>query len=142
MLPPNTALLDIVDLKNGKDIYKNGKLVLKSEDITFPPKKSRSYAYCSDTRYSENILPQIKEVDLLYHESTFLDELKERAIETFHTTAKEAATIALKANVGKLILGHFSSRYKELEPLLEEAKPIFQNSFLALEGSSFHLKDE
>jgi ribonuclease Z len=142
VLPANTPLLDIIDLKNGKDIYNNGKLALKYEDLTFPAKKSRSYAYCSDTRYTESILPLIQNVDLLYHESTFLDELKERAIETFHTTAKEAATIAKLANVGKLILGHFSSRYKELEPILEEAKPIFQNSFLAIEGTSFYLQDE
>ncbi|MBA3286311.1 MAG: ribonuclease Z [Nitrosopumilus sp.] len=141
-LPLNTALLDIIALKNGEDIYKNGELVLKSEDLTFPPRKSRSYAYCSDTRYSEKIIPQIEHVDLLYHESTFLDDMKDRAIQTFHTTAKEAAIIAKKAQVGKLILGHFSARYKELDPLLEEAKNIFENSFLAIEGTSFHLKDE
>lgn len=141
-LPPDTALLDIIALKNGEDIYKDNQLFLKKEEVTFPARKSRSYAYCSDTRYTEDILPLISNVDLLYHESTFLDELKERAIETFHTTALEAATIAKKANAGQLILGHFSSRYKELEPLLEEAKPVFANSFLAIEGESFRVLDE
>jgi len=140
-LPENTALLDIVALKNGEDVYKNGKLLLKCEDYTFPPKKSRAYAYCSDTRYTESILPQISNVDVLYHESTFLHEMLERAIQTFHTTALEAATIAKKANVSKLILGHFSSRYKEITPLLDEAKPIFENAFLAIEGESFCIPD-
>ena len=141
-LPLNTSLLDIIALKNGEDIYKDGELILKNEEYTHPPRKSRSYAYCSDTRYLEDILPIIKDVDLLYHESTFLDELKSRAIETYHTTALEAAIIAKKANAGKLILGHFSSRYKELEPLLHEAKTVFTNSHLAIEGETFSISDE
>lgn len=141
-LPENTPLLDIIALKNGEDIFRNGQLHLKNDEVTYPPRKSRSYAYCSDTRYIETFLDQIQNIDLLYHEATFLDELKERAIETFHTTALEAATLAKKANAGMLILGHFSSRYKELEPLLEEAKPVFPNSFLAIEGESFSVSDE
>ena len=141
-LPENVPLLDIVALKKGEDIYRDGKLYLKNEEYTYPARRSRSYAYCSDTRYKEDILPQISGVDMLYHESTFLHDMKARAIETFHTTALEAATIAQKANAGKLILGHFSSRYKDLEPLLEEAKPVFPNSFLAIEGESFFLSDD
>ena len=142
LLPAETSLLNIIKLKNGEDIYEDGKLIFKNEDMTFPPRKSRSYAYCSDTRYTETILPFIKDIDLLYHESTFLDEMKERAIETFHTTALEAATLAKKANVKRLILGHFSSRYKELEPLLEEAKTVFVNSSLAIEGNNFSVSDD
>lgn len=141
VIPPNISLLEIVALKKGEDIYRDGVLYLKNEEYTLPAKRSRSYAYCSDTRYKEDILPQIMNVDLLYHESTFLDDMKERAIETFHTTALEAATLARKANVRQLILGHFSSRYKDLDPLLEEAKPVFENSFLAIEGESFCLPD-
>jgi ribonuclease Z len=130
-----------VALKNGEDVYKNEELFLKHDEYTFPPKKSRTYAYCSDTRYTETIIPQISNVDVLYHESTFLHDMLDRAIQTFHTTALEAATIAKKANVGKLILGHFSSRYKEINPLLEEAKPIFDNCFLAIEGETFCIQD-
>ena len=78
---------------------------------------------------------------MLYHESTFLDEHMDRASNTFHSTAKEAATIAKKANVGKLLLGHFSVRYKDLEPLLEEARVVFENSHLAIEGSEFDLNE-
>jgi ribonuclease Z len=141
-IPDDLPLLDIVALKNGQDIYRDGILFLKNEDLTLPPKKSRSYAYCSDTRYDEGIIPQIKNIDLLYHESTFLDELKERAIQTYHSTASEAATIAKKAAIGTLILGHFSARYKEILPILEEAKPIFKNSFLAIEGETFIIADE
>jgi ribonuclease Z len=142
VMPADLPLLDIIALKNGQDIYRNGKLYLKNEEYTLPPKKSRSFAYCSDTRYSEEILPQITNIDLLYHESTFTHDLLDRAIETYHTTAKEAATIAQKAKVGKLILGHFSSRYKELDAILEEAKPIFPDSFLAIEGETFSVSDE
>ncbi|MBX9851125.1 MAG: ribonuclease Z [Cytophagaceae bacterium] len=141
-LPPETSLLNIIKLKNGEDVYEGEKLVLKNEEMTFPPRKSRSFAYCSDTRYTETILPMIKDIDLLYHESTFLDDMKERAIETFHTTALEAATLAKKANVKRLIIGHFSSRYKELEPLLEEAKTVFTNSSLAIEGNNFSVSDD
>jgi ribonuclease Z len=141
-IPEDLALLEIVALKNGEDIYRNDTLYLRNEDVTFDPKKSRSFAYCSDTRYTESILPIIKDADLLFHESTFLDDLKVRAIDTFHTTALEAATIAQKANVGRLILGHYSSRYKDITPIQEEARTVFANSYLAIEGENFRISDE
>jgi ribonuclease Z len=87
------------------------------------------------------MIDQIRQVSLLYHESTFMETEKEKAVETKHSTVSEAATIASRANVEKLLLGHFSARYKNLEMLLEEAKPIFKNTELAIEGASFTLED-
>ena len=103
---------------------------MKNEVLTTEPNKSVSYAFCSDTRYSEKVLPIINEVDLLYHEATFLHDLKEMADYTGHTTALEAARIARKANVGKLIVGHFSNRYHDLTVFLEEARQVFPNTDL------------
>ncbi len=127
-------------IKKGEDIIdESGRIVIKNKDITKPPKKSRSYAYCSDTKYDEDIIPFIKQVDLLYHESTFMKDLEERAQLTFHSTAQQAATIAKKAKVKKLLLGHFSSRYRQLEPLLNEAKSVFSETELAIEGQKFEI---
>jgi len=135
-------LADRVDLKNGVDILDDdGKIVYKSEEFTLPAKRSRSYAYCSDTKYDETIVEWIKNVDLLYHEATFLDELIERAEATFHSTAKQAAKIAKKAQVKKLIIGHFSIRYKELHPLLAEAREVFEDTELAIEGESIIIEE-
>ena len=110
---------------------------VKNRDLTLDPDPPKKYAYCSDTAYYEDLVPLIKGVDLLYHEATFLDELKERARQTMHSTAKEAATIAKKARVGKLIIGHYSQRYYDLDPLLNEAQEIFPETFLAIEGKIF-----
>lgn len=122
-------------LKKGEDILDEyGNILYKNQDVTLPPKRSRSYAYCSDTRYTESIVPVINKADLLYHESTFSGEMETRAYETFHSTAKQAATIALKADVKQLMLGHYSSRYKELNPLLLEAQEVFANTILSVEG--------
>lgn len=140
MLPDDFSVRNIVRLKNGEDIEdEEGNIVYENKKYTHPPKKSFKYAYCSDTKYDESILPYIHGVDMLYHESTFLDEQAERAANTFHSTAKEAATIAKKAEVGRLLLGHFSIRYKELEPLKEEAQTVFENSDLAIEGEDYVL---
>jgi len=102
-----------------------------------PPRKvpkARSYAYCSDTAYSEEIIPYIQGVTLLYHEATFMQGMAAIAAEKLHSTAKEAGTIANKAKVGKLLLGHFSARYEDLNPLLEEAKSIFPSTYIPEEG--------
>ena len=107
----------------------------KNDELTIPPLRGRSYAYCSDTRFFENIIPIIKNVDILYHEATYLHEMKARAVITGHSTALEAGMIADKANAGRLIIGHFSSRYKDLDPLLEEARSIFPETYLAEEGA-------
>lgn len=141
-LPPGMSLANIVALKNGEDIYdENGELLFRNEDMTLPPKKSRAYAYCSDTKYEEQIIQQIAHVDLLYHESTFLSDREERAAQTYHSTARQAATIALKAQVGLLLLGHYSIRYKELQPILDEARKVFPNAQLAIEGETIEIPD-
>lgn len=130
-------------LQKGGDILdEEGKVLISAKECTVQP-KSRSYAYCSDTAYHEPIIEQIKGVDLLYHEATFTHEEEERAKETYHSTAIQAATIAAKAEVKRLLIGHFSARYRNyLEPLLKEARQGFQESYLAIEGSSFSLEKE
>lgn len=128
------------EIKLGHD-FKNpdtGELISNSR-LTKDPLPSRSYAYCSDTLYHEPLIDVIKGVDLLYHEATFMNDKLERATETYHCTAEQAAIIAKKANVKRLIIGHFSARYKTLYPLLDEAKAIFENTTLAIEGDTFKL---
>ena len=133
------SVASLQELKNGKDIVDdNGHVILNSE-LTTNPKPTRSYAFCSDTCYDERILPFIEKVDLLYHEATFLSDKEDRAKETFHSTAAQAATIAQKANVNRLIIGHFSARYKNLYPLLDEAKAVFPDTTLAMEGDIFSI---
>lgn len=139
-LPPDFPVRYMARLKKGLHIYDDkGQIIYRNEELTLPPNKSYAYAYCSDTMYNEDIVPQIANVDLLYHESTFTNEHAQRANETFHSTAEQAAIIAKKANVGMLILGHYSVRYKDLQPLLDEAQQIFPNSTLAREGESIIL---
>lgn len=126
-------------IKAGEDfIDKDGKRI-SNETLTMESQPLRSYAYCSDTLYEEDIIPYIKGVDILYHEATFSDDMTGRAQMTFHSTARQAANIALLADVKKLIIGHFSARYKELQPLLDEARSVFQNTVLAMEGSTFDI---
>lgn len=126
-------------IKAGDSFVDSEGNVISNLELTEDPLPSRSFAFCSDTLYNPELAEDIKGVDLLYHEATFLDEMKERAIATFHSTAKEAAEVALNANAGKLIIGHFSARYKDIEPLLEEAKTIFKNTELAVEGEVFKI---
>ncbi len=115
----------------------DGKLLYKASDYTLPPKPSFTYAYCSDTQPSPSIINQIHGVDILYHEATFTEDEKERARQTKHSTAAEAADIALRARVKKLVIGHFSARYKDLAPVLKEANEIFPATSLAAEGEKF-----
>ncbi|WGD34662.1 ribonuclease Z [Olleya sp. YS] len=124
-------------LKQGFDVQnENGKLI-KNKTVTLPPNPSKSYAFCSDTAYNEAIIPIIKHVDVLYHESTFLDQHEKLAAPTKHSTAKQAANIAKQAQVGQLILGHYSTRYDDLNLFKEEAQTIFQNVQLADDGKVF-----
>ncbi len=141
-MPDDILIQEIIKLKNGHDILNDdGSIKFALENYTLPPRPSRSYAYVSDTAYSENNIQYIKNVDLLYHEATFGDEMKDRAILTNHSTATQAATIAKKSAVGKLLLGHYSTRYKDPAPLLDEAKLIFENSYLTQEGETISLKE-
>lgn len=121
---------DYHNIKAGKDFVLSDGYVLKNEILTTDPVPPVTYAFCSDTRYLENVIPIIKNATVLYHESTFLHDLKEMADYTGHTTALEAATIARKAEVGKLILGHFSNRYGDLTVFTDEARAVFPNTFL------------
>lgn len=98
-----------------------------------------SYAYCSDTAYSPEVLPHLQGVDLLYHEATFTDEHRIKSVQTGHSTGRDAASIALRSKAGRLLLGHFSARYRDLGPLLDEAREVFANTFLAEEGTAWHV---
>jgi ribonuclease Z len=124
-------------LKHGRDYEDEKGRLFRYLEYTLEPRRSRSYAYCSDTIYHEAIIPQIANVDLLYHEATFAHDILPRAEETFHSTALQAGMIAQKANAGKLLIGHFSARYKDVNVLLKEAQTVFPNTHLALEGERF-----
>jgi ribonuclease Z len=135
-------LSQMMQVKNGHDAVLEDGTVVPNYLITKGKKKSRSYAFCSDTRYDERVIAAVKEVDLLYHESTFLHEMLERAKQTCHTTALEAGRVARLAKVKKLVIGHFSVRYLDLNPLLQEARTEFANTFLADEGTRFSIPEE
>lgn len=141
-LPKGLLIQQIANLKKGHDVVdKKGTIIYKNEDLTLPPRRSRSYAYCSDTAYNESIIELIRGVDILYHEATFGIDEQSKASETQHSTAAQAAIIAKKAEVHKLLIGHFSARYKDLTPLAEEARNIFQPVELAIEGGVFSIQD-
>lgn len=124
-------------LKRGVDLnLPNGSVILNA-DYTMDSSEPKSYCYCSDTLADGTYLSSIQDCTVLYHEATFLHDLLERAIFTHHTTALQAAQIAASTGVEKLLIGHFSSRYKTLQPLLEEAAAVFPNTELALEGVTY-----
>jgi len=125
------------NIKDGKDAPNAMGTLIANSLLSFDPTGPKSYAYCSDTAYFPAIIPQISGVNALYHESTFLESEAALATKTKHATAKQAAQIALEAGVGKLILGHYSTRYVGLEPFKEEAETIFSPVFLADDGLSF-----
>src|SRR5258707_12487608 len=130
----------IASLKTGADIFdEQGNLLYKNEDFTLPPRPPFSYAYCSDTAWNKAMIPQIANIDLLYHEAEFNENAVDKAIETKHSTARQAAEIARRASVKKLIIGHFSARYKYLDVLLDKAKAGLEHSELAIEGATFIL---
>lgn len=135
LMPYGISHKDIQTLKEGKDVTnEKGEIIYGFEAFTIPNSDPVSYAYCSDTLYSECIIPYIKQVDVLFHEATFTEELIERAGFTFHTTARQAGIIASKSKVKKLLIGHFSSRYTELNKFLTEAQAEFPETKLAVEG--------
>ncbi|RZJ51097.1 MAG: ribonuclease Z [Chryseobacterium sp.] len=124
-------------IKNGGNVTLDDGTVIENEKLSFDPIPPMSYAFCSDTVYHEAIIPIIENVDVLYHETTFLESEAALAQKTLHSTAKEAARIAVKANAKQLILGHYSTRYEGIEPFKKEAEEIFPNVLLANDGVSF-----
>lgn len=129
-LYPEIQTCDYHNLKLGKDFISEKGEIIKNEFLTLPPKHSFSYAFCSDTTFIPHIISQIKGTDVLYHEATFLDDLKELASKTGHTTAYQAAQIAKGAKVKLLILGHFSNRYTDLSVFKEEAEKVYPNTII------------
>jgi ribonuclease Z len=125
------------NIKNGKDITLDDGQLISNEQLTYNPAAPMSYAFCSDTVYNEEIVSLIANVTVLYHEATFLQSEERLASKTMHSTAIEAATIALKANVEQLILGHYSTRYENIGLFKEEAQTVFPNVELADDGKTF-----
>ncbi len=124
-------------LQKGEDYINAKGTIIPNEELTTASTAPRSYAYCADTIFHEELAEKIKDVDLLYHETTYLKDLEERAAARFHSTSVQAAQIAVKANAGKLIIGHFSSKYELLDDFLVEARSVFEQTELALEGCCF-----
>ena len=124
-------------LKKGEDYIAPNGDIYKNDTLTTDSSDPKSYAYCSDTMYDERYFKQISDVTMLYHEATFLDNMLDRALETHHTTALQAGEIALKVNAKRLLIGHFSARYKTLNELLEETQSVFPDTELAIEGRTF-----
>lgn len=125
------------NIQLGKDITLDNGTTIPNKELSFDPDSPKSYAYCSDTAYSEDIVPLIQNCDVLYHESTFLETESALAIKTMHATAREAGLIAAKAGVKKLILGHYSTRYDAIEMFAEEASKEFSQVLLARDGEIF-----
>jgi len=126
-------------LQNGLDYITSKGRVIKNDSVTAPPVKPKKYAFCADTKYDEDLIEHIYGFDAIYHETTYLDNMREKASERFHTTTKEAATIARKAMVKKLLIGHFSSKYSTLDAFQQEAREVFPNTELALEGMTYEI---
>ncbi len=142
LLSDDLSVPDLLALKEGKDLFdQNGQLRYRNETLTLPPRKSRSYAYCADTRYQASLVATVCGVDMLYHEATFMQEEAELAAARYHSTTVQAATLAQQAQVGQLLIGHYSSRYRDLNPLLQEAQAIFPRTQLALEGHDYPVED-
>ncbi|HEX2535781.1 MAG TPA: ribonuclease Z [Chitinophagaceae bacterium] len=126
-------------LQNGLDYITPRGETIKNEWVTAAPDRGMKYAYCADTRYDEGLLEHIRGFDMIYHETTYLDNLRDKAFERFHSTTKQAAEIARKAGVRKLLIGHFSSKYSTLDAFVQEAREVFPNTDLAEEGRMYEL---
>ncbi|HEY0272818.1 MAG TPA: ribonuclease Z [Chitinophaga sp.] len=125
-------------LQEGLDYTRKDGSIVRNEWVTLPPPKSKSYVFCADTRYNEALLlPHVRGADLIYHETTYLHDLEARARERYHSTAVQAATLAAHAEVGRLLIGHFSSKYAEVEGFLEESRPVFARTDIAREGVTY-----
>jgi ribonuclease Z len=139
-LPQGLTPAQLGQLAQGADVLDAaGTVLVRHLDVTTDASPSRSYAYCSDTLYTESLAELVHGVDLLYHEATFLDEMRDRATVTHHSTAYQAGLLARQAQVRRLLIGHFSSRYRDLTPLLLEARAVFEFVELAVEGAVFEV---
>jgi ribonuclease Z len=127
------------NLEYGSDYTSKEGKVTKNEEVTMPASKGKTYAYCADTKYDEALLHHIYEADMIYHETTYLDNLQDKAMDRFHSTSRQAALIAKKAGVKKLLIGHFSSKYHELDDFEKEAREIFENTECAREGVTYQV---
>lgn len=128
----------IHQLLQGKDVYgDSGQIRYTQKEFCHPPLAPRKYAYCSDTTFDLELIPYVYGADLLYHEATFMEMEAHRALSTMHSTARQAAIIAEKANSKVLLVGHYSGRYIDLDPLLTEAREVFENTLLSVEGESY-----
>lgn len=133
----NIPLAQMRGIKKGADLIKEDGTVIKNEEITLPPPEPLSYAYCSDTRFFKRLPSYVRGVDLLYHEATFGSDNSNLAKITFHSTTLDAAKVAIEANAGTLMIGHFSSRYKDVNQLVEEARTIFPATIAAEDGKTY-----
>lgn len=131
------TITEIVAIKSGSDLRTEDGTVVAHQDLVVFPDPPKSYAFCSDTAYSQNTASYVKGASLLYHEATFTDELLSRAKQTLHSTARQAAQVATEAGAERLIIGHFSARYKDLNVFLHEARAVFPNTFLAEDLKTF-----
>lgn len=126
-------------LQNGLDyITSNGK-VITNDSVTAAPEAGKKYAFCADTRYDESLLPYIDHADMIYHETTYLDAMREKAEQRFHSTTRQAAGLAKIAGVKKLLIGHFSSKYSTLDAFVQEAREVFPDTELAIEGNTYEI---
>ena len=135
----NIPLTFYSSLQNGVDYITPKGEVIKNETLTAAPEKGKRYAFCADTRYDESIIEHIYGYDTIYHETTYLDNLSEKAFERFHSTTKQAAAIAKKAMVNRLLIGHFSSKYSVLDAFEQEAREVFYGTELAIEGTTYDI---
>jgi ribonuclease Z len=126
-------------LQNGLDYITPRGQRIANQEVTLPSTAGRKYAFCADTRYDENLIPHIYGADMIYHETTYLDNMRERAFERFHATTKQAGELARKAMVKRLLIGHFSSKYSTLDAFLTETKEVFPSTELALEGKTYEI---
>jgi ribonuclease Z len=126
-------------LKDGENITSEFGNIILNEEVTLPASPPLSYAYCADTLYNEAIADKVKDVTVIYHETTYLKDLEDRAASRFHSTTEQAGKIALRANAKRLLIGHFSSKYEKLDEFEEEARQVFPATSLALEGCTYRI---
>ncbi|RLD47869.1 MAG: ribonuclease Z [Bacteroidetes bacterium] len=130
----------IISIKKGADYMTESGKVLKNKEITLPVRSDKIYVYCSDTVFNEHVIEHAKGADLLYHEATFDSSMQNAAKDKYHSTSVDAATVAKKAGVGKLLLGHYSARFDDLTELLLQARAVFPNTLLSEEGQTYSIK--